>query len=254
MTRQRPSPPAISSQQVPIRTVQWQVTLTDSILPVRIDYLADIHTETGLALSLTELWHIGDHALKIISADFAFSALDEYHYFFKQKTESGFFRSKRKTVESERRSAEARHESRSSVGVYRFDGKTITADIADNAWLEHVPTVAELDGGAPASSAAAASRAAAGHPSAPPVCLFESVQDTPWCKLSIIFAGIQGAYRPVFARLTGEEVDEHYFEFFRRSSSRVIHRIDDVNRSGWRSRSYYIDPNAPAAAPASMEN
>jgi len=236
-----------SADTAPIRTAQWRVQLTDSAVPVRIDYLADIHAGTGQALSLTELWHIGGQSLKIISADFAHSDLEEYHYFFKQKTESGFFHSKRKTVETERRSAETHFDSRNTVGVFHFSGGGIDAEISDNDWRDHVPTPDELDG-APIRRRSVRDQPSVAGAAAAPIRVFETVQNTPWCKLSIIFAGLSGNYRPLFVRLIGEEVDEHYFEFFRRSSSRIIHRIDDVDRSGWRSRSYFIDPNAPASA------
>ncbi len=195
MSGHLPSTMAAQDVLAPIRTAQWHVILTDTAVPVRIDYLADIHTENGLALSLTEFWHIGSRSLKIISSDFAYSELDEYHYFFKQKTESGFFRSKRKTVEKERRSAEAHHESRSSIGVYHFGDNHIDAEIAENSWRNSIPTVEELDGGAGRSANPASGPRE--RVSAAPIRLFESAHKTPWCKLSIVFAGLAGTRRRI---------------------------------------------------------
>ncbi|MEM8636199.1 MAG: hypothetical protein AAGF33_14595 [Pseudomonadota bacterium] len=209
-----------------VTTQRWTVTLFDADPATSIEYFADTDTISGLATALTEVWRIGHSTIKISTADFAYQQLDEYHYFFKQKAQSSFFHSKRKTVERKTKIAQSFLESRSAVGVYRFgpDGGRV-----------------DITGADPITDSGPETETGTGP--APRVQVTHLDVGPPYARLTVIWADLAGAV-PLFARLTGAELDDARFELFRKSSSRVKHVIDDVRSVGWRARSYFFDPFA----------
>ena len=214
-----------------LRTAVWDVQIEGT--PVTVEYMAEYLNGTDQVISLVQFWHLGDDTLRITAADASRKSIDEYRYFFKQKTKSSFVFSKTKFTEIEthvrRKVTTVCH----SDVLYSLRGgilETQALNVAQGAFPD-IPDLAPQGFGLASASPRF------------PLRMVNVDHSAPLGRLTATFASLGGRPRLLFARLIGDEIHERDFDLFRKSDTRVIRRTERIRNYGFTAQSFFFAPS-----------